>query len=100
MDMKTEAVLVCMIVSNPTGGERPQGWQKRVNDFIRAQRAALDAAADMAAAAENLIPVALHYGGLTDEHVDAIKRAETTIRDFRSVRTAPPQNRTSPKHES
>jgi hypothetical protein len=30
--------LICMIVSNPGGGERQHAWQKRVNDFIRAQQ--------------------------------------------------------------
>ena len=33
----TEAAICCMIVSNPCGGMRPHGWQKRVNDLIRAQ---------------------------------------------------------------
>ena len=33
-----ECALVCMIVSNPGGGERPHAWQKRVNDLIRALR--------------------------------------------------------------
>jgi len=30
--------LVCMIVSNPGSGERRLGWQKVVNDLIRALR--------------------------------------------------------------
>lgn len=34
-----ETALCCMIVSNPTGGERPHAWQKRVNDHMRAQAA-------------------------------------------------------------
>lgn len=33
-----ECDVVCMIVSNPGGGERQQAWQKRVNDLIRALR--------------------------------------------------------------
>ena len=33
----TEAAICCMIVSNPSGGMQPHGWQKRVNDLIRAQ---------------------------------------------------------------
>ena len=33
----TEAAICCMIVSNPCGGMQPHGWQKRVNDLIRAQ---------------------------------------------------------------
>lgn len=33
-----ECALVCMIVSNPTGTVRPNAWQKRVNDLIRALR--------------------------------------------------------------
>ena len=31
----TETVICCIIVSNPAGGTRPRGWQKRVNDHIR-----------------------------------------------------------------
>ena len=30
--------LVCMIVSNPQGSMQKPGWQKRVNDLIRALR--------------------------------------------------------------
>jgi hypothetical protein len=33
-----QCAVVCMIVSNPGGGERPYAWQKRVNDLIRALR--------------------------------------------------------------
>lgn len=33
-----EVALCCMIVSNPGGGARPLGWEKRLNDLIRAQR--------------------------------------------------------------
>lgn len=32
---ETETVICCIIVSNPAGGTRPRGWQKRVNDHIR-----------------------------------------------------------------
>ncbi len=34
-DHRVETSLVCMIVSNPAGGEQPEGWKKRVNDHIR-----------------------------------------------------------------
>lgn len=39
IDTSDEAcALVCMLVSNPGGGERPHAWQRRVNDLIRALR--------------------------------------------------------------
>ena len=60
MGMKTEAALLCMIASNPTGGERPQGWQKRVNDFIRAQRDATDAAEAEVAKLREVLKVIAH----------------------------------------
>lgn len=37
-DLDNEVALVCMIVSNPGGKERPLGWQKRVNDLLRGMR--------------------------------------------------------------
>ena len=37
-DLNTEAVICCIIVSNPANGERPHAWQKRVTDLMRAQR--------------------------------------------------------------
>ncbi len=37
IDTSAEAVaLACMIVSNPGGNIRPEGWQRRVNDLLRA----------------------------------------------------------------
>jgi hypothetical protein len=39
---REQMALVCMIVSNPGGGERQHAWQKRVNDFIRAQQAEIE----------------------------------------------------------
>jgi hypothetical protein len=46
VDISAEACAVaCMLVSNPLGEFRSPGWQKRVNDLIRALRAAIDAAA-------------------------------------------------------
>lgn len=42
-DISPEACAVaCMIVSNPGGGERDEGWQRRVNDVIRALRMRLN----------------------------------------------------------
>jgi hypothetical protein len=39
VDTSDEAcAVVCMLVSNPGGGERQHAWQKRVNDLIRALR--------------------------------------------------------------
>lgn len=44
VDTSAEAcALACMIVSNPAGAMRHVGWQKRVNDLIRALRNELDA---------------------------------------------------------
>lgn len=33
-----QCALMCMLVSNPQDGVRAPGWQKRVNDLIRALR--------------------------------------------------------------
>lgn len=41
-------------------------------------------------ALERLLPVALNYGNLTDEHVSAINNAKATIRHFRNVGRAAP----------
>ena len=43
VDTSAEACAVaCMLVSNPAGETRHAGWQKRVNDLIRALRAERD----------------------------------------------------------
>lgn len=35
----TNEVAICgMIVSNPAGADRPEGWKRRVNDLMRAMR--------------------------------------------------------------
>lgn len=43
--------------------------------------------AKLVEAVERLLPVARHYGGLTDDHVAAIENAEATVRNFRKVST-------------
>ena len=44
--------VICMLVSNPAGKLRTVGWQKRVNDLIRALRDERNAAADRIKALE------------------------------------------------
>ena len=52
IDTSDEAcALVCMIVSNPQNTMQKPGWQKRVNDLIRALR---DERNDLRGAARNL----------------------------------------------
>jgi hypothetical protein len=70
-DPVTETALCCMIVSNPSDLVRPPGWQKRVNDHMRAQRdriAALEAERDRLRAA--LEPFSAAYADALSHFID------------------------------
>lgn len=81
--------LICMIVSNPGGKERPHAWQKTVNDLIRAlQKERNDKNVALKLAVEHIHHMAHYITTTSNNHLKNVYSFEALGEDMPAIEAA------------